>query len=752
MSEQCEWTYSVLKESFTKVSAKRAAGGIDNRTVREYAAHSERNITLLLGKLVDGTYTPDPYKSVAIKKDDGSPRSLSLATVEDKIVQGVVQEYLEKITRRMFLDCSYAYRKGKGHRKAIGRVSHTLRKYGTVIVCDIENFFDTIDHAILSRQLDSIVKDQYARRLITLWVTTGSMKHGRYYERSRGIAQGNLISPVLSNIYLSPFDEFMTGLGYPYIRYSDNWIVFAKEGEHLTDVFNRAGDFLFRQLGLKLHDKSPDILNHQNGFDFLGIHFKNDKRTIAPQKHSKAIKEITSIFRQHKNDSLHNLRDRWNYKANGWMYYYGPYDVAEQFAEMQKHFNKHLESDITRRLKEKKLPEKKIVRDILSSMLLLNKDDGLIRDEMLKKIYSVQDVNEPGVNRSRQGKVRKYVRFYASDRDLVISTPGSFVGKTAGKIQIKKGGTVILEYPAATIRGLLLSQRGISVSTDVIAMCVQRGIDISVLDGIGRHIASITGSAWPQFTVSASQVDASNTSTGSFLARSFARAKVRNQLSLLKYYSKYHGVLKEEFKKTLETESDQFHNVLDKLGKNSVAVKNPIEYRSFLFGLEGQAGAAYWRCIRSLIGPEWNFERREHQNAKNTVNKLLNYGYGILSIRVFDIIVRNGLNPMISFLHTAQANVPTLVFDVMEQFRPTFVDRAIVTMLLRNEKISLDGDFLSRSLRDTIAHRILTKLRSEFYFRGKRQTAEEILDRQMYQLKMFIQGKTTKFNPYYAKW
>jgi retron-type reverse transcriptase len=155
--------------------------------VEQYEKDLATNLSHLLQRLQSRTYVLDPYEQLAIRKEKGDQRILSLATVEDKVVQFVVKEYLERRAQSIFLDCSYAYRPGKGHGKAIARVTHCLREDSCVLVCDIYNFFDSISHLILLRQLGDIVSSEQIMHLLELWIITGSIRKGGLVKRTCGI-------------------------------------------------------------------------------------------------------------------------------------------------------------------------------------------------------------------------------------------------------------------------------------------------------------------------------------------------------------------------------------------------------------------------------------------------------------------------------------------------------------------------------------------------------------------------------------
>jgi len=121
-------TRSSLLDAWRIIQKKRKAGGIDGVSVEYYETEFEHNIDKLLKCLKSGAYVPEPYERINIPKDGapGEYRPLSLPTINDKIVQQSLKQYLEPLFNPMFLDTSYAYRPGKGPAMAISRITHII--------------------------------------------------------------------------------------------------------------------------------------------------------------------------------------------------------------------------------------------------------------------------------------------------------------------------------------------------------------------------------------------------------------------------------------------------------------------------------------------------------------------------------------------------------------------------------------------------------------------------------------------------
>lgn len=233
------------------------------------------------------------------------------------------------------------------------------------------------------------------------------------------------------------------------------------------------------------------------------------------------------------------------------------------------------------------------------------------------------------------------------------------------------------------------------------------------------------------------------------LAAIFVEAKIRNQLNLMKYFHKYRKEVDEEFAKIFTEEEQRIEQYLAEL--DALPENMPLEeVRGKLLAIEGRAGSSYWRLVRELVKDEVEFKRREHRGATDLFNCLLNYGYGILYSRIWGAVLRAGLNPMISFLHVEQPG--SLVFDLIEEFRPQAVDRVIISMIGRGERLKMGGSFLDKKTRKHLLKNILERLNIPFQFRDRERTLTQVINFQARSLVQFLQGKKSRYWPFIAKW
>ena len=193
----------MLKQCHKELDGNKAVG-IDKVPKAEYEEHLEENLTKLVSKLKNKAYKPLPSLRVFIPKANGKKRPLGIASYEDKIVQLAVKKILEAIYEPRFLNCMYGFRPNRGCHDAIKEVHRQISNehINHVVDADIKGFFDHISHEWMMEFLKLYIKDPNLLWLINKYLKAGVMTDGVFEESEEGSAQGNIISPILANIYM----------------------------------------------------------------------------------------------------------------------------------------------------------------------------------------------------------------------------------------------------------------------------------------------------------------------------------------------------------------------------------------------------------------------------------------------------------------------------------------------------------------------------------------------------------------------
>ena len=182
----------------------KKATGVDRVTKQMYQENLEENIDNLVKRLKNKGYKPTPSLRVYIPKGNGKLRPLGISIYEDKIVQLALKKVLEPIFEAKFKDNMYGFRPNIGCHNAIKYVQNTIfkGKISYIVDADIKGFFDHVNHDWLLEMLKLNISDTNILNLINKYLKAGILDKGEYFETDEGTAQGNIISPLLANIYM----------------------------------------------------------------------------------------------------------------------------------------------------------------------------------------------------------------------------------------------------------------------------------------------------------------------------------------------------------------------------------------------------------------------------------------------------------------------------------------------------------------------------------------------------------------------
>lgn len=329
-------------------------------------------------------------------------------------------------------------------------------------------------------------------------------------------------------------------------------------------------------------------------------------------------------------------------------------------------------------------------------------------------------------------------------KHLTITKPGTSLSITGERLIVKEGDSVSREIPLSRLKSIRLFEKGIGLSSNLIGQCARRGIPLFFSDFSGRSVAFLSGNHQHGVVeLRKRQLAFVEANEAYSLAKRILYGKVRNQRAVLLYFLKYQKKLKTEIPDAVQRSMQS----LESTAQSLKCFESRNQWRDSLMGLEGSAAAVYWKTLKSnlFFGPE--FPGREGRGAGDSINQALNLGYAILTSYVWNAVSLAGLEPYAGTFHTDRPGKPSLVLDIMEEYRPWVVDRNVIR--LRNHLMPADG--ISPSAKHAVIEAIHETFDTEYPYRGKRMKLETILQRQVYRLCGFLYGKK-HYQPLLFRW
>ncbi len=707
------FTLQNLKNAYEQIN--KSSPGVDNLTFKEFESSLEKNLLKLQKEILNNTYTPEPLLLIEIPKDNNSTRPITIASIKDKIVQRLLYNELLPFFEKIFSNKSYAYRPNKSPLKAINRVKDFINRGNRfVLKSDIDEFFESINQQKLIEILQKYIEDRAIINLLTLFIKIGKIEKTNYLEHKSGVYQGDILSPLLSNIYLHQMDIFLEEQKFDFVRFADDFVILAKEENSLKLLLPKLKEFL-KSINLQLNEEETYIKSVESGFAFLGVVFKNTQTAIENERFQKVISKLHSFAKEPL--SLIEYIQKLNQYLEILEHYYFKLINQTQLNLLKEHLILSIVKKFYRLKKAKKINKKEIIKalgDIKLNILFQNPKEA--KSLIISTIYS--KLREKEINKKISSKKQEYSKKLSIASTLHIFKYATSLGVSKGKFVIKHKGKVVHTQPISKTSHIIIETSIFSISSKVIYEAAKNNIHIDFIDKNLLPYAQLTtyNSAFAQ-TIQ-KQASILNTKKHFELAYEFIDSKAKNQINYIKYINRYY--------KNLDSDIKTIKEIFKKL-KKATAIPE-------LMGYEGQISNIYWSAVaKNLDAP---FEKRVTQNAKDMVNSALNYGYAILYNKVQYYLINAGLSLHISYLHSIDGTKPTLTYDLIEEFRTFIVDRVIFAMINKNEPIKVDKNgLLTKESRVLIAKNIKEKLGSYTTWRKESVKIENIIKTQAYNLK-----------------
>lgn len=355
----------VLLEAYRRCRRNGGRGGVDGETFAWIeSAGEEAWLGNLEQELRSKRYRSQPLLRVWIPKSSGGERPLSIPTIRDRVVQMAVHLVLSPIFEADFPRCQYGFRPRLDAKMAIRQVFFHAKRHGRseVVDADLTDYFHEIPHGDLLRSVARRVSDGQVLRQIRSWIRSAVIERKGRRERrtreaarrSRGVAQGGPLSPLLANIYFRRFLLAWSKFGYQrrydahVVNYADDLVICCRPGQGaLADASMR---HLMRRLGLEVNEKKTKIVDLSTSqIDFLGYSIgrffgRNGRPFLGTKPSKRAVRRVLRRIREETSrrwmtTTPEKRIEELNPVLRGWGNYFdqgpvlGTYQVVRDYTE-----------------------------------------------------------------------------------------------------------------------------------------------------------------------------------------------------------------------------------------------------------------------------------------------------------------------------------------------------------------------------------------------------------------------------------
>src|ERR1700745_3750980 len=360
----------VLAHAYAQCRSNRGAPGVDRQDFAEVEAYG---VQKWLGELAlalrQETYRPDPIRRVFIPKANGKLRPLGISTLRDRVCMTAAMLVLEPIFEAALTPEQYAYRPGRNAQQAVVEVEELLfRGRPEVVDADLADYFDNVRHDRLLAKVAQRVDDADVMHLLKTMLKTNG---------KRAVPQGGVISPLLSNIYLTDVDRMLEQAkettregkytNIEYARFADDLVILIDahpRHDWLTGAVEKRLREELAKLQVEINDEKSRIVDLSRGesFGFLGFDFRRIRSrrgvwrayyTPKLKKRTALLRKLKEVFRRYQSQPVDRVVQVINPILSGWVNYFAIGDASECFAFIMDWVEKKIRRHMMRARKRK---------------------------------------------------------------------------------------------------------------------------------------------------------------------------------------------------------------------------------------------------------------------------------------------------------------------------------------------------------------------------------------------------------------
>jgi RNA-directed DNA polymerase len=251
----------------------------------------------------------------------------------------------------------------------INRVAQGIVETKTKIIdLDLRAYFDNVQHSLLVEKVAKRVWDDQVMRLLKMILKATGKK---------GVPQGGVISPVLSNLYLNEVDRmleraieatrFKQYTAIQYARFADDLVILVdSHARHdwLVEAVTRRLREELGKLRVEINEEKSRIvdLRKDESFSFLGFEFRRVRSlkgrwrpqyTPKLKKRTALLAKLREIFRRKASQPVSKVIELINPILRGWVNYFAVGHSSRCFAFIENWVEKKIRRHMMRARKRK---------------------------------------------------------------------------------------------------------------------------------------------------------------------------------------------------------------------------------------------------------------------------------------------------------------------------------------------------------------------------------------------------------------
>jgi len=390
-----------LWEAYRMARSNNGAPGIDGVTFEAIEESGpEGFLKRIRDELVSHTYRPMRVRKKEIPKDGGKVRVLSIPAIRDRVVQGALKLILEPIFEADFQPGSYGYRPKRTAHEAVARVAQAIVEEKTSIIdLDLKAYFDNVQHYLVLEKVAKRVQDEAVMHLLRMILKATGKK---------GVPQGGVISPLLSNLYLNEVDRMLEkavhvtrrgkSTNVQYARFADDLVVLIdaeRRNDWLVKAVNKRLREEFAKLRVAVNEDKSRVVDLKKGesFTFLGFEYRRVlslqrkwRPYYAPKlkKRTALFENLREIFRKHVSWPVEKVIVKINPILRGWVNYFRVGHSSSCFYMVKRWVEKKVRQHLMRARGRKGFGWKRWSSEWLYERLGLFNDYRLVRWSVAK--------------------------------------------------------------------------------------------------------------------------------------------------------------------------------------------------------------------------------------------------------------------------------------------------------------------------------------------------------------------------------